>query len=456
MSRLSNTLMGLVLTLTVSLMPLREAQAQASPDIVGTNTMAIMGATVSGFPSCVNWKVTGVCFFLHCTPFGCEVKTSIKISHYIPDAIVSTYADPANHPWTDFGKPVASALSKVGSGFMKSALDSSAQTARETKEIASFKASDSVGHPLSNLIAMANGSGGAMVPDKIPLPTAEELMRFPAQGLGEVATLWASVPVNIANTMVEDARRLAANPSSLLSGITGIGSTFTNAMNSNNMGGGMDGGGLGGGGGSPTGGGGGAGGGGGFDAESLAGTVRGSGGGEGGDYFCIGATKAFNVYFHSDLDSWFWRSFLPLDLLYPQSWIPGYGEVGNMLLNTWGNVFPRSGELVQSHPAKGSATLATRVFAITSRRYQPHIYKPMLLPKEAEDYVYFAKLADPKWQPVFPIPEPSCINFGTPDLIGPFAARDFKTSSTDGYIWNLWTRYECCKKRPGVFLFSVP
>ena len=181
-----------------------------------------------------------------------------------------------------------------------------------------------------------------------------------------------------------------------------------------------------------------------------------SSGSEGGDYFCIGGTKAFNVYFHSDLDSWFWRSFLPLDLLYPQSWIPGYGEVGNMLLNTGGNVYPRSGELVQSHVAKGSATLAARVFAIIGKRYQPHIYKPMLLPKDAEAYVYFTKFADPKWQPVFPIPEPSCISFGTPDLIGPFAARDFKTSSTDGYIWNLWTRYECCKKRPGIFLFSVP
>ena len=39
--------------------------------------------------------------------------------------------------------------------------------------------------------------------------------------------------------------------------------------------------------------------------------------------------------------------------------------------------------------------------------------------------------------------------------VGPLAARDFKTSSTNGYIWNLWTRYECCRSR-GAFLFSIP
>ena len=45
---------------------------------------------------------------------------------------------------------------------------------------------------------------------------------------------------------------------------------------------------------------------------------------------------------------------------------------------------------------------------------------------------------------------------GVSDVAEPnLAWRDFKTASTDGYIWNLWQRYECCRSR-GVFLFSVP
>ena len=56
---------------------------------------------------------------------------------------------------------------------------------------------------------------------------------------------------------------------------------------------------------------------------------------------------------------------------------------------------------------------------------------------------------------MFPVPETNCITFGENDSLGVFSWHDFKTSSTYGYIWNLWQRYECCKSR-GIFLFSIP
>ena len=88
---------GVLASLALALLPIR-ASAQVSPDIVGTATPAILATTVAGFPSCIAWRPTGVCFFLHCTIFGCSIRTSIKVSHYVPDAIVSTYADTLNQP----------------------------------------------------------------------------------------------------------------------------------------------------------------------------------------------------------------------------------------------------------------------------------------------------------------------------------------------------------------------
>lgn len=432
----------------------RPAQGQVSPDVVGTTTPQILTSTLQAFPSCVQWRLTGVCFFLHCTPFGCSIRTSIKVSHYVPDAIVSSYNDPLNHPWTDVGKPLSSLLTGAGSTLIGSRLDASATTAREEKEIVTFKTTDAIGNPLAQFLAMASGAGDAAMPATVPIPGPDELMKFPTEELPRILQAWATVPAQVANTMANDARALAANPGSLLSGITSLPSQFMSVQTpmgslGEMMSGGLNTGFMGGGSGGGSGGGGG---GFGLDSSSLQSAITAVGGGEGGDLFCPGGTSPFGIYYQSDLDSWFWRSVFALDLLYPQAWIPGFGEVGNMLTNTWGNLYPRTGELVQSHPAKSSAVLSARVQSILSKPAQAHIYRKFETPG---GYKFFAKFADPRWQPLHPVRESSCLSFGTNDSIGPLAWRDFKTSSTDGYIWNLWQRYECCRSR-GAYLFSVP
>ncbi len=34
-------------------------------------------------PDCIDYRVVGVCYWLLCTPFGCSVKTSVKVRHFI-------------------------------------------------------------------------------------------------------------------------------------------------------------------------------------------------------------------------------------------------------------------------------------------------------------------------------------------------------------------------------------
>ncbi len=61
--------------------------------------------TIANIPvndsSCHNYCVIGVCFWLFCTIYECEVRTSIKVGHYNPDLVVSVYDIPGNNPWQE-------------------------------------------------------------------------------------------------------------------------------------------------------------------------------------------------------------------------------------------------------------------------------------------------------------------------------------------------------------------
>ena len=175
-----------------------------------TTTAGILAATLAAVAHCWHFRVSGICYWLFCTPFGCTVRTSTKLSHYNPDLVVSVYHDPATHPWADYGRALA-----VGTGGMASALlgelvDSAGTRTRASRRERNypFRDADAIGHPLPGLVCPA-----------------------------------------VAKT-------------------------------------------------------------------------------------------AFVPYFQSRLDAWAWRGVLPVELLYPPSWIPGLREVGAWPLNTWGNLYP--------------------------------------------------------------------------------------------------------------------
>ena len=497
----------------------QDAAATGSGALTGTNTMNILTSTVQALPSCLAYQVTGVCFFLKCTIVSCDIETSIRISHYVPDVIISTYNEPKQHPWTDIGKPIAVALEKAGSSMMSSLLDSSANTARESQEVVTFKSTDAISNPVGGILA---GGGTFEFAD------FSELMDFPGTELPKILQQWAMVPVDLGNGILEGARATAMNPGALLGDISSLPGQFGGMLgNMGNLGqlglgnftgglsAGLGGGQSGGAGagsatgtgsttGAPTAGGteatngtGSTAGSGGAGSSSAGGTGttgstsgdsgngtssaysrqldqiyqalgqaganssrgnNGSGSGSSGQsaYICPGDGGMLSIHYNADLDSVFWRGKVPLELLYPGSWVPGVGEVGHSLINTWGGTYPRTGELVQSHPVKASAVLAARVASIIRQPAQPHIYKKLSVKAESK-YVYFKRGVDPMWQAVYPVPDSKCITFGENDslsLIGSYG--DYKTSSTDGYIWNLWQRYECCDRKTPIFLFAVP
>lgn len=70
------------------------SQALNSVDIV-THTMN--GVTQG---NCMDWKITGVCFWLDCDPI-CSVNTTLKVDHFLPDLVVSVYGKLNENPWDE-------------------------------------------------------------------------------------------------------------------------------------------------------------------------------------------------------------------------------------------------------------------------------------------------------------------------------------------------------------------
>ncbi|MGH9890399.1 MAG: TIGR03756 family integrating conjugative element protein, partial [bacterium] len=58
-------------------------------------------AALSLSPGCLDYRIAGTCFFLVCELFECHIETTSRISHYLPDAVVSSYQRTGENPWAE-------------------------------------------------------------------------------------------------------------------------------------------------------------------------------------------------------------------------------------------------------------------------------------------------------------------------------------------------------------------
>lgn len=73
-----------------------DKETEAAKPKLGTDT--IVQETITCL-DCFDYEIVGICFWLTCTIWDCEVDTSIKVKHYIPDLVVSAYT--SDSPWED-------------------------------------------------------------------------------------------------------------------------------------------------------------------------------------------------------------------------------------------------------------------------------------------------------------------------------------------------------------------
>ncbi len=120
------------------LRPLALSVLLACSPSMALDTGNIMSSVLS--PNCLEYRVVGICFWLLCTPFGCTVKTSTKVRHFIPELVVSSYATTGSNPWTEMAALSSPIRGAEGGGNLITP-----NTRRDN--LPRFKNVDGIGHP---------------------------------------------------------------------------------------------------------------------------------------------------------------------------------------------------------------------------------------------------------------------------------------------------------------------
>ncbi|MBW8833431.1 MAG: TraU family protein, partial [Burkholderiales bacterium] len=311
-----------------------------------------------------------------------------------------------------------------------------------------YRGADAIGNPVNFVQGILSGNFGisGSGPGSIPVPLPFELSRWFGDFPAQVAAQWSSIGASYSTDQTTSVRQEIGKYTSALGLVSGVSGTagqvvnlYNSAMNAYTTGGML------------------------MNAGGV-GTVASVGVG-GAELMCPPGIMPFGLAFQSDLDSFFWRGLVPLESIYPATWLPGMREVGQGLFQTWGNVWPRTGMIFEQHPVKGAAVLAQRVGDIISHPAQPHIYS-MLQVDTNPNYRFFGfqgiKEHDEShtlWQRVFPSPQSQCAIFGSNDSFALMGFGDGQNMNNRGTVWNAWRKQDCCKKPSGravFFLGSVP
>lgn len=123
---------------------------------LSASSFALDTATITrsvGSTDCLEYRVVGICYWLFCTLYSCSVRTSAKVRHYVPDAVVSSYSNTGENPWGEVRTMSApNAKAKAGG-------DGTTNHNNENN-LAKFKNADVIGHPGGYVFSQfASGSG---------------------------------------------------------------------------------------------------------------------------------------------------------------------------------------------------------------------------------------------------------------------------------------------------------
>ena len=131
-------------------------------------TPGIVTKTSAAALSCMRWMSIGLCFWLDCSWTGCGIDVSLKIGHYNPDLVVSTYNTLGGNPWTEIRATLGLAQKAAATGllgaFAPVPIDSAGNRtegtskARDHKNLI-FRETDAIGHPLQLLSGLVSGTG---------------------------------------------------------------------------------------------------------------------------------------------------------------------------------------------------------------------------------------------------------------------------------------------------------
>ncbi|MDU8924327.1 TIGR03756 family integrating conjugative element protein [Pasteurellaceae bacterium LIM206] len=125
--------------------PVSYFPATVSAEGSSINTASILTSSASS--SCADYKIVGICYWLFCTTFGCKVRTSTKVHHFIPETVISAYNHDNQSPWTE--------MKWLNQGIKGGQY----QTPSKNYTQYTFKNAEAIGHPGGLFLNMISSMG---------------------------------------------------------------------------------------------------------------------------------------------------------------------------------------------------------------------------------------------------------------------------------------------------------
>ena len=98
--------------------------AQPVQAVQTLNTGAIVSGTFGALPSCMRFRVVGICLWLVCAGPVCKVQASVKYGHRNPDLVVGVTNGLGQNPWTE-ANAIYSGMEASGASALVSAMGGS-------------------------------------------------------------------------------------------------------------------------------------------------------------------------------------------------------------------------------------------------------------------------------------------------------------------------------------------
>lgn len=123
---------------------------------VEVSTADILSRTADATLACMQWTPVGLCFWLRCNWFSCDVESSLKIGHYNPDLVVSSYNELGKNPWQEAQSVLGKVQQRAASNLIGRLGNVPADSAGNRTEGHSgrgehnnliFRETDAIGHP---------------------------------------------------------------------------------------------------------------------------------------------------------------------------------------------------------------------------------------------------------------------------------------------------------------------
>lgn len=191
------------LLIAVLCSPAAQPQEFTSGDIIAVATSGV---------DCLEYRISGLCFWLVCSIYSCDLDVTARVAHNLPDLVVSAYNVSGRSPWVESRAAHGPLSTGAGAAIMAGLTGLSVYgggpltgDGTENRGNLRFKEVDVVGSPSSVISnAVSDASGYTCSSDADPM--------FPYLLSGVDAIAWRTgVPDNLRREAVLPGRRIIGN-----------------------------------------------------------------------------------------------------------------------------------------------------------------------------------------------------------------------------------------------------